>query len=163
MLDQLNILFHAAQDNYLKDSDLDFFETSVENLETRLNLYRQLRESEEKIFQRVALSLREEYPKESPQRLQQALKHWILVLRYCSMAMLIDSPDFLKYRLLEWLPEVIVAHNLQDVEGSLFQLLKRRLKKFLSSEEIELLNPYLMLAKETLLEAADSNFAFQFK
>ena len=163
MLDQLNMLFYAAEDNYLKDSDLDFFETSIENLEIRLHLYGQLRDSEEKVFQRIALSLREEFQKESPERLQQALKHWILVLRYCSMAMLVDSPDFLRYRLLEWLPEVIQAHNLQDIESTLFQMLKRRLKKFLNTEELELLNPYLQLAKELLLEASDSNFAFQFK
>ena len=159
MMNELNMLFHAAEDSYLQDSDLQYFEASMVNLESRLALYEMLRDIEDKLFQRLALSLREDYPDTAPAKLQLALKHWILVLRYCAMAMLLGDSEFLKYRLLEWLTDVVSAHELQDIEGSLYQMLKRRLKKFLSAEELDLLNPYLSLAQEILLEKSDSAIA----
>ena len=159
MLDRLNLLFHAAEESYLQDSDLQVFETSIVNLKERLDLYEKLRDMEEKLIQRLALNLEESYPNEPPSRLQLALKQWVLVMRYCAMAMLLDDPEFLKYRLLEWLSEVIVAHNLQDLENGLERLLQRRLKKFLTGDERELICPYIALAKDTLLEGSDSELA----
>ena len=159
MINELNMLFHAAEDSYLQDSDLQYYEASMATLESRLALYEMLRDSEEKIFQRLALSLREDYPDTAPAKLQLALKHWILILRYCAMAMLLEDSEFLKYRLLEWMTDVVSAHELQDIESSLYQMLKRRLKKFMSGEQLDLLNPYLSLAQEMLMEKSDSEIA----
>ena len=162
MIDQLNLLFHAAEEGYLQDSDLQTFETIIDNLEERLNLYEKLRDSEDKLVQRLALNLEEGYPSEPPRRLQLALQHQVLVMRYCAMAMLIDDPDFLKYRLLEWLPEVVAAHDLQEILNSLDRFQQKRLKKFLSSAERELIDPYLQLAKDMILEQPAPEITLQF-
>lgn len=154
MIDQLNRLFYTAENRYLNDEDLEQFEHSIESLESRLNLYELLRENEAKIFQRLAIELHDRYPKESPSRLQLALQHWILVLRYCSMAMLLEDPDFLRYRLLEWMTEVVAAHELREIENSIDQMLRRRFKKYMSGSDIKLMAPYLAQARQLLLESA---------
>ncbi|MGK7913034.1 MAG: phycobilisome protein [Synechococcus sp.] len=162
MIDQLNLLFHAAEESYLQDSDLQTFEMLIDGLEERLNLYEKLRDNEEKLVQRLALNLQEDYPTEPPRRLQLALQNHVLVMRYCAMAMLIDDPDFLKYRLLEWLTDVVAAHDLQEIQNSLDRSMVKRLKKLLSGSERELIEPYLKLAKEIVLEKSAPEIALQF-
>ncbi|MEM9536244.1 MAG: phycobilisome protein [Cyanobacteria bacterium P01_A01_bin.3] len=161
MIDKLNLLFHAAEESYLQDSDLQTFETLIDSLEDRLNLYEKLRDMEEKLAQRLALNLQEGYPSEPPRRLQLALQNHVLIMRYCSMAMLIDDRDFLKYRLLEWLTEVVAAHDLQEIQNSLYRFMQKRLKKFLSSAERELIDPYLQLTKEMMLDQPAPEIALQ--
>lgn len=162
MIEKLNLLFHAAEENYLQDTDLHTYEALIENLEERLDLYEKLRGMEDKLVQRLALNLQEGYPSEPPRRLQLALQNHVLVMRYCAMAMLIDDRDFLKYRLLEWLTEVVAAHDLQEIQNSLDRFMQKRLKKFLSSSERELIEPYLQLAKEMMLEQPAPEIALQF-
>ena len=159
MINQLNLLFHAAEEGYLQDSELQEYEIAIGNLKERLELYEKLRELEGKLVQRLALNLEESYPNEPPSRLQLALKQWVLVMRYCAMAMLLDDPDFLRYRLLEWLSDVIVAHNLQELENSLNGFLQRRLKKFLTGDERQLITPYLSQARTMLMEGYNSEIA----
>ena len=154
MIDPLSRLFYTAENRYLNDEDMEQFEHSIASLESRLDLYELLRENEAKIFQRLAIELHDRYPKESPSRLQLALQHWILVLRYCSMAMLLEDPDFLRYRLLEWMTEVVAAHELREIENSLDQMLRRRFKKYMSGSDIKLMAPYLAQARQLLLESA---------
>ncbi|ACB51460.1 hypothetical protein cce_2110 [Crocosphaera subtropica ATCC 51142] len=145
-------LFYEAEDHYLQSSDLVMLKNSVNSLKERLAIYRLLRDQEISIFQFVADNLGETFPDEDNQRLQKGLKHWISVMRYAAMAMLLNNPDYFRHRILEWLTDIVQAQDMVTIETHIFEHLKQGLEEMLSSEQMQLLNPFLEQAKITLLE-----------
>ncbi|WP_013320491.1 phycobilisome protein [Gloeothece verrucosa] len=146
-------LFYAAQDHYLSEGEVTTFKEQVEILRRRVEIYECLRDRELEIFQPVANQLSEAFSQENPKTLELALKHWIAVMRYSAMATLLNNPEYLQHRLLEWLTDIISAHSLQEIETYLYEFLKFRLAEILTLEQLALLNPYLELAKDTLLKS----------
>lgn len=152
MITNLDSLLYQAEAEYLEHQDLANFKSEVFALEKRLEVYEILSSQETNIFQYVANNLSNDFPDESEAKIKLALKHWLMVTRYCGMSMLFDNPMYLKHRILDWLPEQIAAHQMKQIERSLFLLLEKRLKKTLGSQQYSFLQPYLKQAKETLLE-----------
>jgi hypothetical protein len=67
------------------------------------------------------------------------------------MAMLLNNPEFLNQRILEWMPDMVQAYQLQDIEKALYRFLQVQLKSSLSEEQLKLLKPYLEDAYATLI------------
>ena len=145
-------LFYEAEDHYLPSSDLAILKNNANSLKQRLEIYRRLRDKELEIFQFIADNLLEVFPNENHQRLEKGLKHWISVMRYAAMAMLLNNPDYFRHRLLEWLTDIVQAQDMVTIETHIFENLKHGLEEMLSSQQMELLNPFLEQAKITLLE-----------
>ncbi|WP_107668255.1 phycobilisome protein [Cyanothece sp. BG0011] len=145
-------LFYEAEDHYLQASELLTLKNSADTLKKRLEIYRFLRDQEISIFQLVADHLVETFPNENPQRLEKGLKHWISVVRYAAMAMLLNNPDYFRHRILEWLTDIVQAQEMVTIETQIFEKLKQGLEEMLSSEQMELFSPFLEQAKITLLE-----------
>lgn len=145
--------FYEAEDHYLNPQEMIAFKQQVSQLKERLVLYKELRNQEIVIFQLVADKLVEKFADEPPQRLKKALTHWISVMRYSAMAMLLNNSDYLRHRLLEWLTDMIHAQEMVAIETYLFQCLQEKLGKSFSSDELELLMPFLMQAQTMLLES----------
>jgi hypothetical protein len=72
------------------------------------------------------------------------------------MAMLFNNPEYLRRRLLEWLPDLVAAYQLRDMELAFYRLLQTQLKSNLSPEQMALLKPYLEDAYAVLLNAQPS-------
>ncbi|MGB7416641.1 MAG: phycobilisome protein [Thermosynechococcaceae cyanobacterium] len=140
-----------AEDHYLQKSDIAEFKQQVSDLDQRLQTYEYLRDQELKIWQPIADQLQASCPEESPQQLEQALQHWIAALRSGAMAMLLNDPEFLQHRLLEWLTDIAQAHQINALVDQLGQLLEIRLKKMLSEPQWLLIQPYLNQAQQSLL------------
>ncbi len=140
-----------AEDHYLQNAEIAEFKQHVSTLEQRLQTYELLRENELEIWQPVADQLSETCPNESNQRQEKVLQHWISALRYGAMAMLMNRPEFLKYRLLEWLTDVVQAHQLVDLEYQLSQLLEARLKEILTAQQWNLIQPYFVQTQQILM------------
>ncbi len=147
----LAIIFHEAEDHYLGQPELSDFRQHIDSLSYRLEVYQYLRDREIAIFQPIADQLLEAFANEDPQRLERALKHWLAVMRYCAMAMLLNNPEFLQHRLLEWLTDVIEAHNLKAIERHLYDLLAASLPAVLAQEQWQCIQPFLGQARFTLL------------
>ncbi|EAZ90515.1 globin family protein [Crocosphaera chwakensis] len=145
-------LFYEAEDDYLSSSDLATLKNSANTLKDRLEIYRYLRDQEIPIFQLVADNLVETFPDENNQRLEKGLKHWMAVMRYAAMAMLLNNPDYFRHRILEWLTDIVQAQDMVTIETHIFENLKQGLEERLASEQMQLLNPFLEQAKITLLE-----------
>lgn len=145
-------LFYEAEDHYLSSSDLIALKNSANTLKKRLEIYRYLRDQEQPIFQSIADNLVATFPNENNQRLEKGLKHWMLVMRYAAMAMLLNNPDYFRHRILEWLTDIVQAQDMITIETYIFDNLKQGLEEMLSSEQIQLLSPFLEQAKMTLLE-----------
>jgi Phycobilisome protein len=153
--DLKKIIFQAEED-YLPEADLDEFKTKVNSLAERLAIYEIIREQEIALFQPIADQLVQNSTERQPKVIEKAIKHWIAILRYCAMAMLLNNTEYLQHRLLEWLTEQIQAHELQSLETEIYKLLQIRLKKVISAEQLVLLNPFLEEARKTLLVSTPS-------
>ena len=144
-------LFHRAEDHYLHPLEMISFRKHVGLLKHRLATYRYLRNNEGMIFQSVADQLESEFPDTPTPQLEQALLHWISILRYSSMALLLSNPEYLQYRLLEWLSDVVNAYELQAIETRLAEILTQHLQSVLSEDGFHLLQPFLHQAEVTVL------------
>lgn len=147
-------LFHRAEDHYLHPLEMTAFRKHLGLLDRRLSTYRYLRDNEGMIFQSVADQLESEFPEVPTAQLEKALLHWISILRYGSMAMLLNNPEYLQYRMLEWVSDVVSAYELQDLETRLADILKQNLQASLSAEDFHLLEPFLTQAGVTVLHQA---------
>ncbi|MEM6446582.1 MAG: phycobilisome protein [Cyanobacteria bacterium J06642_2] len=154
MYPELQTLLYAAEERYLLDGDIEQFRQLLQSFQARMQAYEALRDNESAIFQRVANQLSEAYPKEKPERLERALKHWIAAMRFCGMALLLNNPEYLDRHLLEWLTDQVAAHQMQTIESTLHQLLEPRLRKVLSREQWEIFQPFVEQVQQALLSPA---------
>jgi hypothetical protein len=67
------------------------------------------------------------------------------------MAMLLNHPDYLRHRLLEWLTDIVKVYQMQVIEEHIYDYLSQELSKILAQEQYELLQPFLMQSKNMLL------------
>lgn len=152
MITDLDSILYKAEAEYLKQQDLANFKSQIFSLEKRLQIYEIIRSKEIETFQYVANQLSDSFPDESETKIKRALQHWLVVTRYCAMAMLSDNYLYLRQRILEWLPEQIEAHQMKDLEQKLFSLLHQRFKKILNSEQFSILQPFLEVSQNALLK-----------
>jgi len=148
---ELKTLLYDGETHYLQNEELNTLKSHIDSLKTRLETYKALREEELNIFQAIGLSLQESFPGENEKVLAEALKHWISVMRYCSMAMMLNSSEFLQTRLLEWLAPVVAASEWQEIENKISQTLVLRLKYSMKPQQLQLILPFVEEAQTTLL------------
>jgi hypothetical protein len=153
MHSEIKTLLYEAEDHYLKPEEIEAFRDHASSLAQRLETYELLRDQELAIFQPVADQLLKAFPQENQKTLERTLRHWLAVVRYCTMAMLVNNQEFLQRRLLEWLTDIVQAHQTQEIETTLYQLLQDRLKEVLSDQQLALVQPFLDQTETTLLGA----------
>jgi hypothetical protein len=151
----LKRMIDAADDRYLSNAELEDFQTEVQSLRERLAAYESLRDAEIQVFQMVANKLLATFPQEETDVLERAICHWIAIFRYGAMAMLLNDPNHLQIRILEWLAEIVHVQELLSVSDTLYQLLVVRVRKALSEAHFELIRPYLQQAQTYLQSAKD--------
>lgn len=143
MQSDIRSLLYKAEENYLNSQEMELFKTHIASLGQRLEVYELLRDREVEIFQPVADELCRLYPQETPLLIEKALKHWLAIMRYCSMAMLLNNPEYLQRGILEWLTEIVHAHQMQSLETTIYNLLSSELQKILSQDRFALIRPFL--------------------
>lgn len=151
MYPELEAIIHQGEDKYLADEDLEGFSSHISSLTERLEVYELIRDNEISIFQEIADQLQEKFPDENNNNIEKCLKHWLLTMRYCAMAMLLNNPEFLEHRLLEWLSDIVKVYDSESIDFTLFSLLSKELKNLLSESQLNCLNPFLEKVKNTLL------------
>lgn len=151
---QIDALFDEAESRYLKPEELNIISQFVESLPERLAAYRTLRDQELTVMQQVADQLQAQMPQEKVETLERSIKHALLMLRYCAMAMLVNDQNLIRDRFLQWLSQTSQIYATQKVDVLLYQLLNQRLSQTLSPSHLNLLKPMLTLAQNTLLQSA---------
>jgi Phycobilisome protein len=149
---EIEALLDQAETRFLKGEELIAFKRQAAILAQRLKIYEFLREKEANIFQPIANKLQEKFPDEKEENLERSLKHWVLVLRYCAMAMLLNDRDFLEERLLDWVSGIVEAHQTQKIEATVCNLLQTRLKEMLSEQARALLQPFFDQSKSMIVD-----------
>lgn len=150
MISDIDLILYKAEAEYLEQQDLANFKGQVFALEKRLQIYEIISSKETEVFQSIASRLVSD--PDEPDKIKLALKHWLMVMRYCAMAMLLDNPDYLEYRILEWLSEQVEAYETKAIEQRIFELLQKRYRKVLNSEQLSILQPYLEQTRNALLK-----------
>jgi hypothetical protein len=148
---QLEEIFDEAENRYLKPEELQLITQYVGSLPERLETYRTLRDRELEVMQWVADQLQAEMPQEKVENLERSLKNGLLMLRYCSMGMLLNDETFVKERLISWVSQTVKVYNTQAIDTVLYRLLNQQLSQVLSSKQISYLAPLLKLAQNALL------------
>ncbi|ELS00380.1 hypothetical protein Xen7305DRAFT_00000800 [Xenococcus sp. PCC 7305] len=155
MQSDIQAILYKAEEHYLQKPEILDFRNAVSSLAERLATYEFLRDQEIVIFQPIAEELVRAYPEENPKLLEKALKHWLAIMRYSSMAMLLNNPEYLDRQILDWLTEMVQAHQMQSLENTIYDLLLSRLEKVLSRKQLLLIHPFLEQAQTTLLGEQD--------
>ena len=155
MQPQIKTLLYEAEEHYLKPEEIEVFKHCTSSLRERLETYELLRDQEIAVFQPIADQLVSAFPQEKQQTLERSLKHWLSILRYCSMGMLVNDPEFLQRRLLEWLTDLVQAHQTLAIEMALYKLLQTQLQETLSPQQWALVQPFLNQVKDALSGTGD--------
>ncbi len=148
---ELESILDEAENRYLKPDELGVLSQYVESLPERLATYRQLRDQEVNVMQPIADQLQSQFPTQKQAILERSLKNVLLVLRHCSMAMLLNDTTFVEQRLLDWLKQTMTVYNTKDVDTVLYSLLSQQLSQVLKPEQMALIQPSLTLVQESLL------------
>ena len=159
MNQEIQSLLYKAEADYLQHQDLELFQKYIKSLKTRMAVYEFLRDSELQIFQPIADEMVDTFPNEEQPKIYQMIKNWVSVMRCCGMAMLLNDPDYLKDRLLDWLAPQVQADQMQALDRKLFSLLQKKLDQSLVKEQFVLLEPFLKQAQQSLLESSSTSEA----
>jgi hypothetical protein len=151
MIPKIQDLISQAQDRYLAAEEIDLMESYISSLPNRLSLYKLIRDREIDILQEVADQAPKELPNITVEELEMGIKNLILVLRYCSMAMLLNDEGFLKERLLDWLEGIMSMRNMRRLNEVLYKLLNQGLNKQFSPAQMSLIQPLITSAQVTLI------------
>jgi hypothetical protein len=151
MIPKIQELINQAQDRYLASDELGLMESYVSSLPERLKLYKLIRDREIDILQTVADQVPTELPNITDEELETGIKNLILVLRYCSMAMLLNDENFLKERLLNWLEGIMSMRDMRRLNETLYKLLNQLLRQQFSPTQLSMLQPLITAAQVTLI------------
>ena len=151
MIPKIQDLINQAQDRYLAVDELGLMESYVSSLPDRLKLYKQLRDREIDLLQAVADQVPVELPNVTDAELESGIKNLILVLRYCSMSMLLNDESFLKERLLNWLEGIMSMRDMRRLNETLYKLLNQGLRQQFSPAQLTLIQPFITSAQVTLI------------
>lgn len=148
---QIEAIFDDAETRYLKPEELRFVTQYVESLPQRLDIYRNLRDQELEVMQWVADQLQAQLPQEEQELLERSLKNALLMLRYCSMGMLLNDEVFVRERFLNWVSQSAKIYNTETIDKHLYRLLNQQLSRVLGSKQMNVLSPMLTMAQTALL------------
>lgn len=152
---QLEAIFDEAENRYLKPEELKLINQYVESLPARLEAYRNLRDQELEIMQWVADQLQTQFAQEPVEHLERSLKNALLMLRYCSMGMLLDDEAFVEDRLLSWVKQTVKVYNTEKFDIALYRLMNQRLTQALGAKQMSFLSPILAMAQNALLSSSE--------
>jgi Phycobilisome protein len=139
----IETLFHEAENRYLKPDATAEVTQYMTSLKERTGLYRTLRDQEITWMQPIADELENNFPAEQVSRLENSLRHAMLSLRHCAMAMLTDDPTYLDVRFLGWFKESLEIHATLELDSYLHTAMRRQLSMSLNAQQLRLLTPFL--------------------
>jgi hypothetical protein len=151
MMPKIQELINQAQDRYLATDELGLMESYISSLPDRLKLYKLIRDREIDLLQAVADQVPAELPNVTDAELETGIKNLILVLRYSSMAMLLNDENFLKQRLLNWLEGIMSMRDMRRLNETLYKLLNQGLRQQFSPPQLALIQPLITAAQVTLI------------
>ncbi len=147
-------ILYKAEDAYLGNQDMALYRYNVASIAQCIEAYETMRDREIHVFQMIADELNESFPTATRVELETVIKQWVLLLRYCAMAMLLNNPDYLTLRLSNWFKDLLQFRTLADIDQTLYELLLENLEDVMAEKHYSLLKPHLDQVKASLLDTS---------
>lgn len=147
---QIEAVFDDPASRYLQIEELKLVAQYIGSIPERVAAYRSLRDHELEVMQWVVNQLQSEMSQETEETLERSIKHALLMLRHCGMAMLLNQESIVQERFLDWVKPIVEAYNSQAIDSRLYQLLNQRLNQVLG-KQMNHLGPLLLKAQNSLL------------
>ncbi len=154
---ELLSLLETAEQRYLEPKELELYRRHAASLNRRLKTYEMLREQETQIFQAIADRLVKVLPNERQENLERCLRYWLLIVRYSATAMLINDLAYLQNRLQDWVKGLLETYETYQIDVQVYDLLMQELKKYLSPDDVRLLEPFMQKTKDLIISKPNSN------
>jgi hypothetical protein len=151
---QIQQIMSASEGRYLSPPEQDVLREFAQGIEARLAAMTEISGKESAIISASIQEIFRAYPdveKKYKSAQQSGYRDMALVLRYATLAMVRNDPDYLTDTLLTWLATILrgVGFTPQFVEDS-YTLLERTAGKELSPASAKLIQPYLAQCTRTL-------------
>lgn len=154
MLSQLERLNRDIDGRYASDAELQFIVDYTQSFHLRLQTYLRLQELESTLVQQTYLKMRSIDPSLFHHSKADVSSKWkqdtIRVLRYVSVALLLDDPETLRERFLTWFQTIMRAFGTQKSCDVTYQVLQNVVRQNLTSAQAELVCPILELTRVSL-------------
>ena len=151
-------LMRAAEDHYLQTTEIHQFKQQVATLQDRLTAYETLRDQEAVIFQGILDLLEQDNIPNPGTEVRKLLTYWIAILRYASMAMLIEQPETLENQ-LHWLAPILDRSEFKSLNQKIFEGLRPCLGSALTESQMDQIEPYLQQIPHVLTCSSTQEFA----
>ena len=151
---QLIEMLNTAEGRYLNTAEQAAMREFVIGLEPRLTAMAEISTKESTIVERTVKDVFAAYPdieKKYKEAYKSCVRDETLVLRYCTMAMLRNDPQYLQDTLLTWMRTILkgVGFTPQFIEDT-YKTLERAASRELSAAAAELIRPYLLQCASSL-------------
>lgn len=144
---QIQEMMTAAEGRYLNQAEQTLLREFAQGMEARLSAMSEISSKESVIVDRAVKEIMRAYPDlekkyKNPQ--QTGIRDETLVLRYATLAMVKNDPQYLSDALLTWLATILkgIGFTSQFLEDA-YQILERTATKELSPATAKLLQPFL--------------------
>jgi Phycobilisome protein len=154
MISQLNNLAIEVDGRYASDSELEFLGDYVQSFNLRLQTYQHIQELEKTLVQDALVKMRSLDPsvltKDGADASAKCKQDVVAVLRYTSLAVLLNDPDGLQEQLLFWLQTIMRALRKEQVCNLTQTVLQEVMKQHLTPPQASLVVPMLELNRRML-------------
>ncbi|GAB4210864.1 MAG: hypothetical protein OHK0012_02250 [Synechococcales cyanobacterium] len=140
-----------AEGRYFKPEEVDRIKTYLTTWPDRQKSYQWIRDQETPLVQETLTLLKGDVPGLVGRILELCDHDLRLVLRQCSLAMLLEDGDLVKERLVEWLEDQARLYDLSSTYEIALRHLQNVLKKHLPSTQLEAIRPYVTQVQVALI------------
>jgi len=147
----LEQLILNVEGRYFKPEELSRIHGFLTAWPERTQLYRLIRDQEDTLVQATLTLLKGEVVGLNGRTVELCDQDLRLVLRHCSLAMLLEDGELVKERLVEWLEDQARLYDLSSTYEKALRLLQTSLKKHLPSNLVDALRPYLTQVQVALI------------
>ncbi len=154
MLSQIQHLNLATDGRYATDAELQFLRDYMKSYALRVETYQALQAAEATIVQQVHAQLMAADPTLLSSGADDLTAKWkrdtIRVLRYSSVAMLLNDPDTLQEQFLLWFQTIMRAFSAQKSCDATYEAMQEVVKRTLTPIQSSLVCPILELNRRSL-------------
>jgi hypothetical protein len=151
MITLLENVLKRADGAYVDAQDLRLLDHAVSTWQTRKEAYASVQQKESDIINSAVTAMRNGDRFESKPLdnlgVDRCQRDMTLGLRCCAFAMLLQDKELLKDRVLYWQQNIFLSMQL-NYQG--YKFLWQAIKEQLSSEQAELMSPYMKMAHEMM-------------
>ncbi len=147
-------IMRESEGRYLLPDEMQTLQSYIDDLPRRIRVYQTLQAKENELLDRVMEKFQPTLPnltrQHGPTAWQRCRRDLAMAWRYCALAMVLNDEDYLRDKLLYWLETILKSFKMRDQCNPAYRMMLDSLQLVFTSEECELIRPYVMLTQMML-------------